>query len=212
MSRWFSQANMVRKAVTASLILCLGTTGAMADYGGGSDESGNDTNLNRSTTREVVRILRGGHDRCEREKKIYKWDCYRLVYREAKRKIRDNTAYDEVEEAMELIEDAIDAAVTKNIDPAQPNRRRLVQTYRPVKPEAIPEIKRETIRAMEQAETILLRAPEHKVRHMGQIAEAVNSNKVLLRSALLLLPAPLQTGLRMATLYIWNRDPFGTPI
>lgn len=206
MSRWFSQTNLSRLAVTASLILSLGTTGAMAEYGGGDrDDSGHDGNLNSRTTREVVRILRGGHDRCEQEKKIYKWDCYRLVYREAKRKIRNNSAYDEAEQALELIEDAIDAAVSQNLDPAQPNRRRLVQSYRPVKPEAIPQIKRDTIRAIEKAETILLRSPEYKTRHMTQIAEAINSNKVLMRSTLLLLPAPLEGGVRIAWYVLFDR-------
>jgi hypothetical protein len=38
---------------------------------------------------------------------------------------------------------------------------------------------------LEKAETILLRSPTNKQEHYTRIAEAINSNKVLLRSALL---------------------------
>lgn len=156
-------------------------------YGGGESEFG--TGLNRNTTNEVIRILDAGITRCKRrEKKIYRWDCYRLTYRTARRFLSGKHSYSEALAAIQHVETVIAAAVAEHRDPAKPKRRRLTQSFVPIKPEAIPAVRARATQAMEEAQTMLLRAPPHTQSNYVRIAEAINSNKVLLRSALLMLP------------------------
>ncbi|MQQ08961.1 hypothetical protein GFB49_10895 [Epibacterium sp. SM1979] len=209
-SRGFS---VITRMLAALLVCTLPLSAFGGESGGGydDDDSGAGGTVNRRTTNELVRALRAGSDRCEREQKIYKWDCYRLVYRDVARISKRNSDYDEATKALKLVETRIDAVVSKNLDPETPKRRKLLHTYRAVKPEALPEIKRETAKALDDAQKILLRSPERKSLHYTRIADALESNKVLLRSALLLLPdpmaAPLAAGLRIAGLALALRTP-----
>jgi hypothetical protein len=60
-----------------------------------------------------------------------------------------------------------------------------LETYKPIKPAAIPAVTRAAEKALTNAETRLLRSPSNKQQHFARIAQAVSSNKTLLRSALL---------------------------
>lgn len=155
---------------------------AGGDAGGGSGAS---YGLSNSTTRSVVKTLSRGGDRCGKQPKVYRYDCYRWVYRRAANQLEGNGAYSEAREALEQVERRLQAVVAQNRDTTQPNRRRALETYTPVKPASVPRVKREAVRAMAQAETVLLRSAPNKQEHYARIAQAVNSNKVLLRSALL---------------------------
>ncbi|WP_122073214.1 hypothetical protein [Pseudophaeobacter sp. EL27] len=156
-----------------------------SDGGGDGGGSGASYGLSNSTTRSVVKILSRGGDRCAEQPKVYRFDCYRWVYRRAANKLVGNGAYSEAQEALEQVERRLQAVVAQNRDTTQPNRRRALETYTPVKPASVPRVKREAVRAMAQAETVLLRSAPNKQEHYARIAQAVNSNKVLLRSALL---------------------------
>ncbi|NIZ62188.1 hypothetical protein DL239_14500 [Sedimentitalea sp. CY04] len=170
-----------------ALPVAAGETGSDRDDGDNGD-SHYGTSLNRRTTNEIVRILNSGFDRCWREKKIYRWDCFRQTYREANKFLKGRTSYSEAQDAIQHVEAELAAVVSQYRDPTKPKRRRFTQSFVPIKPEAIPTARARTTQAMEQAQTILLRAPSHTQSHYVRIADAINSNKVLLRSALLMLP------------------------
>ncbi|MFY0309916.1 hypothetical protein ACFMBG_08445 [Leisingera sp. D0M16] len=153
--------------------------------GGGDSGGGQSSGLSSRATRAVVTTLTRGFDRCSELPQVYKFDCFRHTYKLAAQKLDSNQAYAEAAKALVLVEETLTQAVKQNLDPAQKPVRKGLNFYRAVKPAAVPQIKRQTERAMQQAETILLRSPANKQVHYARIAEAVNSNKVLLRSAML---------------------------
>ncbi|WP_417700764.1 hypothetical protein [Pseudophaeobacter sp.] len=174
-------------AVVAGLWL-VPSTGAGSEGGGGGDYgggSGASQGLNNATTRSVVNILNRGASSCRRLPWTYKYDCYRWVYKRAADKLVGNTAYSEAYKALTDVETSLDTLVRQNRDPSQPVRRRALETYTPVKPESRPKVTRGAEQALDRAETVLLRSPASKQVHYARIADAVNSNKTLLRSALL---------------------------
>ncbi|MCF6430260.1 hypothetical protein [Leisingera sp. MMG026] len=162
-----------------------GGGGGSRDSGASSGGGGQRSGLSSRATKNVVTTLTRGFDRCGTLPKVYKYDCYRHTYKLAVQQLGGNHAYAEATKALVLVQDTLTQAVNSNLDPAQKPKRKGLNLYRAVKPAAVPQIKRQTERAMQQAETILLRSPADKQVHYARIAEAVNSNKVLLRSALL---------------------------
>lgn len=182
---------MSSKTIQAGLLsLILAAAPAYArggEGGGGGVESGGgqSSGLSSRATRGVVTTLTRGFDRCSELPQVYKFDCFRHTYKLAAQKLDSNQAYAEAAKALVLVEETLTQAVKQNLDPAQKPVRKGLNFYRAVKPAAVPQIKRQTERAMQQAETILLRSPANKQVHYARIAEAVNSNKVLLRSAML---------------------------
>ncbi|MEW2914306.1 hypothetical protein [Leisingera sp. JC11] len=183
---------MSSKTILAGLLaLILSCVPALADGGGGGSRDGMDSGggqrsgLSSKATQAVVKTLTSGFERCGTLPQVYKFDCYRHTYKLAAQKLNGNQAYAEAYKALVLVEETLTRSVKQNLDPAQPPKRKGLNLYRAVKPAAVPQIKRQAESAMKQAETILLRSPANKQVHYARIAEAVNSNKVLLRSALL---------------------------
>lgn len=181
---------MSSKIISAGLLaLILACPSAYAG-GGGQDSStspggGQRSGLSAKATKAAVSTLTRGFDRCSELPRVYKFDCFRHTYKLAAQKLNSNQSYTEAHKALALVEDTLTKAVKQNLDPAQKPVRKGLNFYRAVKPAAVPQIKRQTEQAMRQAETILLRSPADKRTHYARIAEAVNSNKVLLRSAML---------------------------
>ncbi|MBY6068797.1 hypothetical protein KUW17_18790 [Leisingera aquaemixtae] len=187
---------MSSKNILAGLLaLILACTPVLARSGGGGGGGGDGMGMNSGggqrsglssrATKAVVTTLTRGFDRCGELPQVYKFDCFRHTYKLAAQKLDGNQAYAEAREALVLVEETLTRSVKQNLDPGQPVKRKGLNLYRPVKPAAVPQIKRQAESAMKQAETILLRSPANKQVHYARIAEAVNSNKVLLRSALL---------------------------
>jgi len=163
---------------------------AASEYGGNSEGGRGDeaTGLQNSTTRKVVNILTNDFNRCRKEKKIYRWDCYRKTYRFAVSQLNGRLSYSHAHDALKHVEEELDQIMAQYQDPTVPKKRRLTRSYVAIKPEAIPAARARTEQAMEEAQTMLLRAPSHTQSHYVRIADAINSNKVLLRSALMMLP------------------------
>lgn len=183
---------MSSKTIQAGfLALILAGTPALAggEGGGGNRDSGmggggQHSGLNARATKAVAATLTRGFDRCGTLPRVYRFDCFRHTYKLAAQQLDGNHAYAEAAKALGLVQDTLTRAVNKNLDPAQKNIRKGLNIYRPVKPAAVPQIKQQAERAMQQAETILLRSAPEKQLHYARIAEAVNSSKVLLRSAM----------------------------
>lgn len=157
-------------------------------YGEGEGEGrasgGGGAGLSNTTTKKVVRTISRGVDRCQRVERVYRFDCYRQTYHLTASLLNGRPAYRDALKALELVEGALDKVMARHVDPTVPLRRQGLQMYRAIKPGAIPRATAEMDRALGKAETILLRAPERTGNHYARIAEAVHSNKVLLRSRL----------------------------
>ncbi|WP_241525519.1 hypothetical protein [Pseudophaeobacter leonis] len=123
-----------------------GGEGGDGGYGGAAASHG----LSSATTRSVVRTLTRGASRCGSQPWIYRYDCYRWVYKRAADQLTGNPAYSEAHKAMLQVERSLEAAVNKNRDPSKPVRRRALETYKPIKSSAIPAVKRAADKALNQ--------------------------------------------------------------
>ncbi|WP_245231136.1 hypothetical protein [Parasedimentitalea huanghaiensis] len=174
---------LIAALVTAHPVFA--SEGGGGNEGGGRGDNLNTNTLNASTTGRVVDILTRGFGKCKRLPRIYRYDCYWKTYKKASDVLRGSLVYSEAHKAISGVEDTLRLVVRNNVDPSKKPVRRGLNTYRAIHEAAIPEAKARTERAMDQAQTVLLRAPDNKQTHFARIADAVNSNKVLLRSALL---------------------------
>ena len=165
-----------------------GSGGASA---GGGDSGGSATGLSTRATRAVTRTLKRDFMRCQKLTVVYRFDCYRVVYRLSARQLVGNPAYRPARQVLESVEKSIDQVVRTYADPTAPRKRAGFQAYRAIKPAAVSQAKREVTKVLAEAETTLLRSAGKDNSHFASIAQAVNSNKVLLRSALLEIFGPV---------------------
>ncbi|WP_189679350.1 hypothetical protein [Seohaeicola zhoushanensis] len=142
---------------------------------------------NAATTNAVVKLLTGGVRGCQRLQKVYRYDCYSQVYGQAAGLLRGNPAYSEARVVLSDVERSLSRTVRRNLDRAQPQVRMGNQQFRAIRADTLPAAKAAFASALEEAETRLLRSSNGQSEHHIRIAAALNSNKVLLRSALLLL-------------------------
>ncbi len=179
-----------RLSVAFLLVLSLSVPTPGFSYGGGEGggegraSGGGASGLSNTTTKKVVRTITRGVDRCQRVERVYRFDCYRQTYHLAASLLNGRPDYRDARKALESVEVALDKVMKRHVDPTVPRKRQGLQVYRAIKPAAIPRATTEMDRALDKAETVLLRAPERTGNHYARIAEAVHSNKVLLRSRL----------------------------
>ena len=189
---------LLMSAALALTVLSLTPVTALGDNGF-SGRPGWNVRLNDNDTQLLAAQLKQDFRTCQSIPKIYRYDCYRRSYRTGAQSLRGSQEYAPIVDALTLVERRIGAAVSSNLDRNQPNlRENLFVQHRAVTPAAVPEIKRATLAAMAEATTLLLRSPDIAQKsHFQKIAAVIESNKVLLRSALLQMP---ETMLRLATL------------
>ncbi|GAA6200499.1 hypothetical protein [Aquicoccus sp. SU-CL01552] len=169
-----------------------GTDGASAGGAGAGGEGGGSTSgLSTRATAAVTRTLKRDFMRCQKLTEVYRFDCYRIVYRLSARKLVGNQAYRPARQVLESVEKSIDKVVRTYADPTAPRKRAGFQAYRAIKPAAVSQAKRDVTKVLAEAETTLLRSAGKDNSHFASIAQAVNSNKVLLRSALLEIFRPV---------------------
>lgn len=176
------------------LVLSLAIPTTAFAYGGDGGGDAN-TGLSKTTTNKIVRTLTRGVRACFRLDKVYRYDCYRQTYQLAAKQLNGMPAYAGAQAVLIDVEKTLERTIARNEDTAQPQVRRGVQRFRAIKPAALPGAKRDFITALENAETKLLRSADKTGTHYVRIAEAINTNKVLLRSAMLMLPGPVQAAL-----------------
>lgn len=166
-------------------------------YGGGGGE-GASAGLSSATTRALTRTLRRDIANCLKLSPVYRYDCYRKTYMLASRHLNGRPAYAEAQAALDGVAASLERIVKRNADPSAPQARRNFQSFTPIRPAALAQAKRDFTRALDEAETVLLRSAEQGNVHFARIAEAVNSNKVLLRSLLLMPGDPARWAVRFA--------------
>lgn len=169
----------------------LAVPAGLADYGGegnsgrGTYGGGASTGLSNATTRKVVRVLTRDFNRCTSLDSVYRYDCYRLTYKTAADLIVGDPSYRPAFKALAKVEKSLETFTRANLDTTKPLKRKGFQQFKPITPAALPKAKAELTRSLEEAETVLLRSASDTGQvHFARIAEAVNSNKVLLRSLL----------------------------
>jgi hypothetical protein len=175
--------------ISSILFMSLASQGFSSGGGGGPNETVETkktgrTGFSNAVTSRAVKLLRDGFDRCQRVETVYRFDCYRQTYRSATKYLAGRQAYAGALEALQEVEKVLDQIMAKNVDTSKRSVRKGLQTYKPIKPAAVPRAKADLGRALDRAETKLLRAPERSRSDYARIAAAVNSNKVLLRSRL----------------------------
>lgn len=188
---------MISHFLRFALILSLAVTApAFAEDGGGGDYGGRSGSgsaggsaggFSSGVTKSVVRIINRGIKDCTSIDSVYRYDCYRLTYKLATDRITGIPAYAPAQKALAKVQSTLETIVDRNVDTTVPRKRKGLQTYKAIKPAAVASSKRQFTSALNQAETTLLRSPDSGTDHFTRIAAAVNSNKVLLRSALKLL-------------------------
>lgn len=153
---------------------------AYSSYGSGASAAG----LSNSVTRRVVRRLSNDFRSCNTLNWAYRYDCYRISYDIAATQLAGLPAYAPAAKALAGVETAIGRIVDRNVDRTKPRLQRGQQVFRPITEASVPRAKAAIADALEEAETQLLRASANTGTHFSRIAAAVNSNKILLRSAL----------------------------
>ena len=177
---------------------------------GSSDGDANTANtaLSNATTQKVVRTLTRGVRGCQKLDKVYRYDCYRQTYGLAAKQMNGMPAYAGAQKVLIDVEKVLERTIERNTDSTKPRVRRGLQRFRPIKPAAVPRAKRDFLGALNKAEKQLLRSSGPAKTHYVRIAEAINTNKVLLRSAMLFLRAPVgQAAALMATGWTYLQTP-----
>ncbi len=141
-------------------------------------------------TQFILRRQRENDRICDRVDLPYRIDCIRYGLRSTAELLPTEGDYGEVRKVLTSAADKLDQVVARNRDPtAAPVVARGAGRRSPglsaIRPEAETRALREAEAILAEAETLLLRSSENSARrqvHFQQIAQAIDSTKVLLRS------------------------------
>ncbi|NIZ15261.1 hypothetical protein [Phaeobacter sp. HF9A] len=133
-------------------------------------------------TTKIVQLLEKGEADCARLEPVYQFDCFRKSYSDAIRETRAYRDYSNAGKALRGVEKTLSAIVKQNRDTTKPKIKLGGQRYTAVRPEAVAAGAKAFHAARNEAATMLLRATGRSKVHYTRIAEALNSNKVLIRS------------------------------
>lgn len=137
-------------------------------------------------TGTIVKPLEDGILECQAIAAVYQFDCYRQSYRAAGRKMNGQKVYRDAQKALRLVETTLKSIVKKNADKSAPKLKVNGKTYKAVKPTAVKPGAAAFKQARAEAVTILLRANGQAKVHYARIANVVGSNKLIIRSDLLI--------------------------
>jgi hypothetical protein len=170
-----------------------GDDDSYSDYGPDESEFSSPSGLQNSTTNWLARSLATASVNCLALEPVYQFDCFRQHYKKQASRLEDNAAYAVPKQALRNLEDTLDTILAENADPTVPPLRKGNKTYQAIQPDAVPEAAIAFNQALDDASTMLLRSSSDNAGHFDRIADALGSNKILLRSALLrLCPAKLE--------------------
>ncbi len=141
----------------------------------------------------AIKILRDGGDSCRSVGDAYVVDCIAKHLRAAANSMPAGRAFGETRTTLNQAALELEQLVTENSDPEQPRIRVSMATplrdttppLRATRPETAVNVKAQALAVLDEAETVLLRsadASRGRATHFQRIADAIDSNKVLLRS------------------------------
>ena len=142
--------------------------------------------LNSTTNRVVNKVLRTSQN-CQALDLIYRFDCFRQHYKMLASRLEDNPSYAIPLQVFRDIEKTLEIIVAENADPAAKPLRNRGRTYRAITQASTAKATATFNQALSDASTMLLRSSSDNAGHFSRIAAALDSNKILLRSALLQL-------------------------
>lgn len=197
---------LLRKLTAVVLTLALSAMPVTTGLGQDSDGGGNRSPDSRSRsdprisavvtpgmTNSIVRNIQAVRDECAGYDPVYRIDCLRRGLKDVAARIPNAGEYQQARQIIARTASKLGGIQARNVDASQPklNSRGNARFKRQ---RALTAVKRENLRqAMQQAaaviaeaETLLLRSAENSQKRSGhyqQIAAAVGSTKVLLRSA-----------------------------
>lgn len=170
------------------------------DRAGAGDNSGSarsGASLNTGTTKAIVKIIEDANRTCGSANMAaqYRVDCLRIYYGWVADKLPDTGDYAPIKKAMKQAEAKLDRIVRANLDPTQEtitpkegykkNAKRL-PPVRAVKKSAAKKAARQAEAVVQETELLIIRSGEDPARrtpHFTAVAEAVDDNLVILRSA-----------------------------
>ena len=142
-------------------------------------------------TQSIVKNIGSAKAECGRYDPVYRIDCLRQRLLDIARRIPQGHAYGEARQIIARASDRLGQIQARSIDPGKRQRSRgnarlkERKAYGAVKREKLRKAMAEARQVIEEAQTQLLRASENsdkRASHYRQIAAAVGSTKVLLRS------------------------------
>lgn len=189
------------------LAQCGGGGGGGESGGEGSSNSGGDCGgeragvggsaLNKGTTNTLVKIINHANSTCGSKKMAaqYRVDCLRIYYGWVADQLPDRGDYAPIKKAMRQAEAKLDRIVSANLD-AQAPRIEPNEGYKPaakrlppiraVKKSATRKVATQAEAVVKEAELLIIRSgedPSRRSQHYTAVAEAVDDNLVILRSA-----------------------------
>lgn len=180
-----------------------GGGGSSEGEGGGGGDCGGDRGgvagaaLNSGTTKAIVKIVEDANRTCGSAQMAleYRVDCLRIYYGWVADRLPDRGDYAPIKKAMRQAEAKLDRIVRANLDSSVPtiepkegykkNAKRL-PPVRAVKKSATKKVARQAEAVVKEAELLIVRSGEDPARrtpHFTAVAEAVDDNLVILRSA-----------------------------
>lgn len=138
--------------------------------------------LSTSAINTTVNSMTLGISNCKKLLPTHQFDCYRKVYQLAANRLGGNPDYAKAQTALIAVEKTLENIISQNSDTNPPPVDTRTALYAPIKASAVAAATAEFEKALDLAETALLRSPDHSKLHYTRIAEVVHSNKVLLRS------------------------------
>jgi len=155
------------------------------------------SNLNKGTTNTLVKIINRANSTCGSKKMAaqYRVDCLRIYYGWVADQLPDRGDYAPIKKAMRQAEAKLDRIVSANLDTQapriepnegyKPDAKRL-PPIRAVKKSATRKVATQAEAVVKEAELLIIRSgedPSRRSQHYTAVAEAVDDNLVILRSA-----------------------------
>ncbi|WPE20219.1 hypothetical protein [Shinella zoogloeoides] len=164
-------------------------TGIATGSGGGLMDTPTPTDY---LTRSIVRNINAASAECAAYEPVYRIDCLRQRLLDIARRIPKGKAYDEARQIVQRAAGRLGRIQAANLDAKAPRMRsrgnarmKETKTYTAVRKRNLEKAMEAARQVIEEAQTQLLRASENsekRASHYRDIAAAVGSTKVLLRS------------------------------
>ncbi|MFZ1470526.1 MAG: hypothetical protein WAT09_16365 [Paracoccaceae bacterium] len=154
------------------------------------------TNLNKGTTRDIVKFLTDANKTCDaRIDRRYRIDCLRIYYGWIADSLPDTGDYLPIKQAMRKAEKKLAAIVSANVDTTAPvitprkghkPSAKKMPPLRPIKKSAERKAVAQAEAVLKETEIVILRSgedPTRRTAHYEEVSAALDSNLVILRSA-----------------------------
>ena len=175
---------------------CEGDCGNYETTDNGRNNTRFGTNLNKGTTRKIVKLLQEANDTCDtRIERRYRIDCLRVYYGWIADDLPDSGDYLPIKQQIQKAEKKLAAIVSANVDTKapvitprkghKPSAKKL-PPLRAVKKSAESKAVGQATAVINGAQLLILRSgedPTRRTAHYEEVSAALDSNLVILRSA-----------------------------